>query len=64
MNDKRPFVIIIIISLVGLVLLTKLFMIQVMDDSFTRRAERNAIQRVVDHPYRGLIYDRNGELLV
>ncbi len=39
-------------------------MIQVVDDSFMKRAESNAIQRVVDHPYRGLMYDRNGKLLV
>lgn len=64
MNDQRPLVIIIIIFLVGLVLLSKLFSIQVLDDSFTKKAERNAIQRVVDHPYRGLVYDRNGKLLV
>lgn len=64
MNDQRPVVIIIFVFLIGLVLLTKLFMIQVMDDSFLKRAERNAIQRVVDHPYRGLVYDRNGKLLV
>lgn len=64
MNDQRPVVVIILILLVGLTLLTKLFSIQVLDDSFMKRAERNAIQRVVDHPYRGLIYDRNGKLLV
>lgn len=64
MNDQRPVVIIIFVFLIGLVLLTKLFMIQVMDDSFLKRAERNAIQRVVDHPYRGLVYDRTGKLLV
>ncbi|WP_425636392.1 penicillin-binding protein 2 [Algoriphagus yeomjeoni] len=64
MNDQRPVVIIIFVFLVGAVLLTKLFMIQVMDDSFMKRAERNAIQRIVDHPYRGLVYDRNGKLLV
>lgn len=64
MNDQRPVVIIIFVFIVGAVLLTKLFMIQVMDDSFMKRAERNAIQRVVDHPYRGLVYDRNGKLLV
>lgn len=64
MNDQRPLVIIIIIFLVGLVLLSKLFSIQVLDDSFTKKAERNAIQRVVDHPYRGLVYDRTGKLLV
>ena len=64
MNDHRPFTIIVAIILVGLVLLTKLFMIQVADDSFLKRAERNAIQRVVDHPYRGLVYDRTGKIMV
>ncbi|MGM0946835.1 MAG: penicillin-binding protein 2 [Bacteroidota bacterium] len=64
MNDQRPVVIIIFIFSVGLILLIKLFSIQVIDDSFMKRAERNAVQRVVDHPYRGLIYDRNGKLLV
>lgn len=64
MNDQRPVVILIFIFLVGLVLLTKLFLIQVVDDSFLKKAERNAIQRVVDHPYRGLVYDRTGKLLV
>ena len=64
MNDQRPVIILIFIFLVSLVLLVKLFSIQVLDDSFLKKAERNAIQRIVDHPYRGLIYDRNGELLV
>ncbi len=64
MDDRRPVILIIVIVLVGLTLLVKLFMIQVADDSFLRRAERNAIQRIVDHPYRGLIYDRNNNLMV
>ncbi|EON75669.1 Penicillin-binding protein 2 (PBP-2) [Lunatimonas lonarensis] len=64
MNNYRPFVIGGVIFLVGIVLLTKLFLIQVTDDSYIRKAERNAIQRIVDHPYRGLVYDRNNRLLV
>src|SRR5690606_658086 len=64
MSDRRPVILIMFIVLIGLVLLAKLFMIQVADDSFLRRAERNAIQRIVDHPYRGLIYDRNNSLMV
>ncbi len=64
MNDQRPITIIITIILVGAVLLIKLFLIQVADDSFLKRAERNAIQRVVDHPYRGLVYDRTGKIMV
>lgn len=64
MNDRRPVILIIFVALIGLLLLVKLFMIQVADDSFLRKAERNAIQRIVDHPYRGLIYDRNNALMV
>ncbi len=64
MNDQRPITIIFAIILVGAVLLIKLFLIQVADDSFLKRAERNAIQRVVDHPYRGLVYDRTGKIMV
>jgi penicillin-binding protein 2 len=64
MDDRRPVILIIVIVLIALTLLVKLFMIQVADDSFLRRAERNAIQRIVDHPYRGLIYDRNNNLMV
>lgn len=64
MNDQRPLVIVVAIALVGMALLTKLFLIQVADDSFLKRAERNAIQRVVDHPYRGLVYDRTGKIMV
>ncbi|WP_194774900.1 penicillin-binding protein 2 [Pararhodonellum marinum] len=64
MEEKRPIIIISIIILIGIVLLTKLFMIQVADDSFLKRAERNAVQRLVDHPYRGLVYDRNERILV
>ncbi len=64
MNDQRPLVIVVAIVLVGFVLLTKLFLIQVADDSFLKRAERNAIQRIVDHPYRGLVYDRTGKIMV
>ncbi|WP_373496521.1 penicillin-binding protein 2 [Aquiflexum sp.] len=64
MNDQRQITIIIAVILVGIVLLTKLFLIQVADDSFLKRAESNAIQRVVDHPYRGLVYDRKGKIMV
>lgn len=64
MNEQRPITIIVVIILIGIVLLTKLFMIQVVDDSFLKRAERNAVQRLVDHPYRGLVYDRTGKIMV
>ena len=64
MRDQRPAVILLVIFLLSGILLFKLFAIQVLDDSFLKRAESNAIQRIVDHPYRGLVYDRSGKLLV
>ena len=64
MRDQRPAVILLVIFLISGVLLVKLFAIQVLDDSFLKRAESNAIQRIVDHPYRGLVYDRTGKLMV
>lgn len=64
MESNRPLIISFVIILLGAVLLVKLFLIQVTDDSYLRKAEKNAIQRIVDHPYRGLVYDRNGKLLV
>lgn len=64
MRDQRPAVILLVIFLLSGILLVKLFAIQVLDDSFLKKAESNAIQRIVDHPYRGLVYDRSGKLMV
>ena len=64
MREQRPAVILLVIFSLSAVLLIKLFSIQVLDDSFLKRAESNAIQRIVDHPYRGLVYDRTGKLMV
>jgi penicillin-binding protein 2 len=44
--------------------LIKLFALQVVDTSYQIKAERNIVQRVVEYPFRGLIYDRTGELIV
>ena len=64
MRDQRPAIILLVIFLLSGILLVKLFAIQVLDDSFLKRAESNAIQRIVDHPYRGLVYDRSDKLMV
>ncbi len=61
---ERKFIIQIFIILTGLVFLSKLFAIQVLDEQYERAADKNTIRKVVDYPYRGLIFDRNGELLV
>ena len=66
-NDKnynRRYVIAGITVLVVLVYIIRLFILQVIDQSTQGKAETNAQLRQTIYPSRGLIYDRNGELLV
>jgi len=50
--------------LVALVFIVKLFRLQVLDSTYKQYATNNVLREVVQYPARGLIYDRNGELLV
>lgn len=62
--NNRTFIIQGIIVLIGLIFSIRLFSIQVLEDEYKLAAENNIIQKIVDYPFRGLIYDRRGELLV
>lgn len=53
-----------IILAVAMVLLWRLFVLQIADPSYKAFARSNYLRHVTDYPARGLIYDRNGELLV
>ncbi|MCS6973167.1 MAG: penicillin-binding protein 2 [Cyclobacteriaceae bacterium] len=64
MTEGRKEVIQILIVFVGVVFLAKLFYIQLVDDRYARMAESNTIVKETEYPFRGLIYDRNGKLLV
>src|SRR5436305_163104 len=63
-SQGRSSVILLIFFAVGLIFLIRLFTIQVIDDSYRISADDNAIRKVTEYPARGLIYDRNGKLLV
>ena len=66
-NDKnynRRYVIAGIAVLVVLTYIIRLFVLQVIDQSTQGKAETNAQLRQTIYPSRGLIYDRNGELIV
>ena len=52
-----------IISIV-VILLLRLFYLQIIDDSLKLKSDNNAIKIKYDYPERGYIYDRNGKLLV
>jgi penicillin-binding protein 2 len=62
-TDRR-YVFAIIIILVGLVYIGRLFHIQVLDKSYEQFALSNAQSVRVIYPARGLIRDRNGEIMV
>ena len=64
MNEGRREIVQIVFVLVGLIFLIKLFFIQVLDDKYAELADSNAILRQVEYPFRGLITDRNGKLIV
>ena len=62
--EDRKFVIFGIFLIVGLVYIIRLFYIQVIDDSYMLSAENQSLLRVTQYAPRGIIHDRNGELLV
>lgn len=60
----RKYVIIALFLLASLTLVGKLFRIQIVEKTYRLSAESNALRRVTQYPARGLIYDRNGKLMV
>ena len=54
----------LLIILTGIVFLSRLFYLQIVDDDLKKKAEANSVKTVFDYPERGFIYDRNGKLMV
>lgn len=61
---KRKYVIGGFIILIVLIYLFRLFSLQIGDDTYKLNAESNAFLKKTIYPARGLIYDREGRLLV
>lgn len=61
---NRKYVLAIMIVVVSVVITLRLFYIQVLDPSYKVTASNNVLRYITQYPSRGLIYDRNGELLV
>ena len=62
--SKRPYILMGAVVLVVMIFIIRLFWLQIIDQSQKQKADNNALLRQVIYPSRGLIYDRNGELLV
>ena len=61
---KRRYIIQVIFILVGLILLGRLFYIQVIDDSYKLSADNNVLRKLLIYPARGVVLDRTGKVLV
>lgn len=61
---NRKYVITTIIIIASVVLLIRLFIIQVVKSSYRLSADNNVLRYITQYPARGLIYDRNGKLIV
>lgn len=64
MNENRKYIIQFVFILVGIVFILKLFFLQIVDVQYKLAADNNVILKKIEYPYRGLIYDRNGEIVV
>ena len=62
--NPRVIIIRLFVFITVLILVTRLFYIQVIETKYRDAAQANIVHKIVEYPYRGMIYDRNGTLLV
>lgn len=62
--EKRKYVIGGFVTVIVLIYIFRLYSLQINDDSYKASADSNAFLNRTIYPSRGLIYDRNGELVV
>ncbi|MBR1688349.1 MAG: penicillin-binding protein 2 [Prevotella sp.] len=62
--DNRRYVIGGVAITIVVVYIIRLFALQVMSDDYKKNADSNAFLKKIEYPSRGIITDRNGELLV
>lgn len=67
MNSKfssRKYVVLSIFIIIGIIFIVRLFFLQIIDNEYKLSADNNVLRYITQYPARGLIYDRNDELLV
>jgi penicillin-binding protein 2 len=62
--SNRRFIIVAIFLAISIIYIVRLFFIQIIDEQYKSSADKNARRYITEYPARGLIYDRNGKLLV
>jgi penicillin-binding protein 2 len=61
---ERQYTIMVVFGVAALILLGRAFQLQIWDDTFKIQADAVAMNKQTIYPARGLIYDRNGKLLI
>ena len=62
--SERKYIVVAFVALTVLAFIARLFYVQVMDDSYKLSSRNQALYFKTDYAPRGLVYDRNGKLLV
>ncbi len=62
--SKRKVIIAAIILGVGIIFILRLISLQITNETYKQFATRNVLRKIITFPARGLIYDRNNELMV
>lgn len=62
--EKRKYIIGGAVVCIVLVYMVRLFTLQILDGDYKKNADSNAFLNQIQYPSRGVIYDRNGKLLV
>ena len=63
--SSRKYHIIGLFSFFFIVYLVRLFFIQIVHENyFAQRAKSDSVEKVIEYPIRGNVYDRNGKVLV
>ncbi len=62
--DNRKFVISFLILIVGIVFIFRLGYMQLVDDQWKERAAQISEDKIITYPARGIVYDRNDQILI
>lgn len=62
--SSRVFIIRAFVVIIVVLFSVRLFSIQILDDNYKIAAENNVVQKIIQYPYRGLIFDRSDSLVV
>ncbi len=62
--SSRKYIIQAIFIVIGIVYLVRLFFLQVIDNDYKLSAQNNVLRYITQYPARGLVYDRDGILLI